>query len=120
MEDKINISKGGRPPLGTNRKSNKVTVAFTDFEFEEIQKMAKDSNRKLSVLIAELAINGKVVPKYSEEDKSFEISLRRFSTNVNTIAKNLNYLSKNYKAEAVVREVQKLTNIINLIDKILK
>lgn len=113
-------TKGGRPALGNRRRHNKITVAFTDTEFKELELKATAANVKISVLVAGLAMHGQVVPKYSEEDKAFEISLKRIANNVNTIAKTLQYFKQNHNQSGVDKEIIKLETVLSSIRTILK
>lgn len=112
---------GGRPKKNdSERKDCKTNVRFTKYEHEKLCEQAKKANMKLPELIRLLVVKGKVVPKYSEEEKQIIRNVATLNNNLNQIAKNLNYFVKNFNMKEVSKQVVRIDDLLNQIDVFLK
>jgi hypothetical protein len=111
---------GGRPALGNSKKQFYVTASFTKDEHEELVNKAEVANVKLAVLVSKLAIKGKVIPRYSVEEKEIIKGIVALNNNLNQLAKNLNYFVNNFNQKEVNKQVIRIDELLDTIDNILK
>lgn len=113
-------SAGGRPALGNSKRQFYVTASFTKDEYENLVKKAEVANVKLAVLVSKLSIKGKVIPRYTVEEKEIIKGIVALNNNLNQLAKNLNYFVKNYNQKEVNKQVIRIDELLDNIDNILK
>ena len=77
---------GGRPKQDIKRESA-TGVRFTKAEYFIVQQKASKAGMKLTTFIREMALNGKVIAKISEEERQFVRQLIGISNNLNQLAK---------------------------------
>lgn len=85
-EIKIPKNKGGRPRKDVTRKQT-TGIRFTKAEHFVITEKAKKAGLKLTTYIREMAINGEVKNRLTDEERGFIRQLIGMSNNLNQVAK---------------------------------
>ena len=104
--------KAGRPAK-TIKKEIRACVRFTRYEYFIIKEKAVEAGINASVYIRQTAINGRMIPRISEEELHFVRQLVGISNNINQVAKICN-------RDGLFEAMQYFENYRNLIDSILK
>ncbi len=107
----------GRPPLGQAKKSNTVTVRFSDSQFDIIDIKASRAGLSRAEYVREGALNAEVTGVLSDEEKMLLHELKKLGPNLNQIAHHANaegYRSVADKAEylldCIAKFILKLKN----------
>lgn len=98
----------GRPPLGQAKKSNTVTVRFSDSQFDIIDIKASRAGMSRSEFVREGALKAEVIGVLSDEEKSLLHELKKLGPNLNQIAHHANaegFRSVADKAENLVDRI---------------
>ena len=119
MDDILEQSTKGRKPKGERKRGKKVTAAFTEKEYKELLQKSEVSKVSVSQLVHDLAVKGKVVQPESKESRDKKIEAIREINNINQIAKNLNYLSKNFQLSLAEKLLKETNEILSKLYKIL-
>ncbi len=98
----------GRPPLGQAKKSNTVTVRFSDSQFDIIDIKASRAGLSRAEYVREGALNAEVTGVLSDEEKMLLYELKKLGPNLNQIAHQAN--AEGYHCAADKAE--------NLVDRI--
>lgn len=108
--------KGGRPKQEVKRASA-TGVRFTKAEFFIVKSKAAKANCKLTEYVRTMAVEGRVIAKFSQEEKEFMRKLTGMANNLNQIAK----LAHKERMLSAVLEIEKIrSNIDQLIKRFCK
>ncbi len=108
----VKKKKAGRPAK-TIKKEIRACVRFTRYEYFIIKEKAAEAGVNASVYIRQTAINGKIIPRLSEDELHFVRQLAGMSSNMNQVAKVCH-------REGLFEAMQYFENYRNHIDHILK
>lgn len=113
-------SATGRPPKSPQElRHKKVTAAFTESEYNRLVKQSEKSRIKLSKLVSQLAVEGQVISKFSDEERRRITELRKFYNSVNQLNKSLNYFKNNLSSFDPKKQNQRLNDVLVLVDNLL-
>ena len=103
---------GGRPKKPVKRET--VTgVRFTKTEYYVVKQKASKAGLKVSIYIRQMALEGKIIARMSEEERHF---VRQFSG----MANNLNQLTKKAHQEGLLTAVLMFEKHKNLVEDLLE
>lgn len=110
----------GRPPKSPSAlRHKKVTAAFTESEYNRLVQQSEQSRIKLSKLVSQLAVEGQVISKFSDEERRTITELRKFYNSVNQLNKSLNYFKNNLSSFDSKKQTQRLNEVLTLVDSLL-
>jgi serine phosphatase RsbU (regulator of sigma subunit) len=92
-------NKGGRPPVGEDKRSFKIDVRFTEAEYRQIEQLEKELGLKKTELVRRkllhegkgLAVNAAVLMNRLD---AISLELSRSGNNINQLARYANRLQK--------------------------
>ncbi|QEM07841.1 MobC family plasmid mobilization relaxosome protein [Mucilaginibacter rubeus] len=92
-------NKGGRPPVGDDRRSFKIDVRFTEAEYRQVERLEKELGLKKTELVRRkllsegkgLAVNAAELMKRLD---AVSLELSRSGNNINQLARYANRLQK--------------------------
>lgn len=103
---------GGRPKKLVKRET--VTgVRFTKIEYYVVKQKASRAGLRISLYIRQMALQGKIISKLSEEE-------RQFVRQLSGMANNLNQLTKKGHQEGLLAAVLMFEKYKNLIEELLE
>jgi predicted DNA binding CopG/RHH family protein len=109
---KTNSKKRGRPAK-TIRKDVRACIRFSKIEYFIIRQKASRAGLKASAYLRDIAINGEVKLRISEEERQFIRQLIGMSN-------NLNQLTKNSYKEGMLKTMLQFEKYRNEFDVLLK
>jgi len=116
QEEKIEIknpkSKGGRPKQPATRQRT-TGIRFSKAEHFVVSEKATKAGLKLTTYIREMAINGEVKNRLTEEERMFVRQLIGMSNNLNQVAKACH-------EEGVLSALRYFEGYRNQLDQLLK
>ena len=104
--------KGGRPAKKIKMEI-RACVRFSKYEYFVIKEKASKTGLSASAYLREIAINGQVKNRLSDEEHKYVRQLIGMANNINQIAKACH-------AEGVLRAMQYFENYRSQIDEVLK
>jgi hypothetical protein len=107
-----NRKKAGRPAK-TNKKEIRTAIGFSKLEYFVIRQKAAKAGIKASAYIREVAINGQVTRRLTDEE-------RQIVRQVIGMAGNLNQLVKNSYKEGMLKTMLYFEAYRNQVDTLLK
>lgn len=113
MEQKRTKNKGGRPALGSAKKTEKVTFNVTEKQHEALVKKATSAGLSLPDYARGMTVNGFVKAVHTEEAQAQRVDFIRLSN-------NLNQLTKQAHIQGVKNLVSRFADAMDEIDVILK
>jgi len=104
---------GGGRPKKTIKRESATGVRFTKAEYFIINQKAIKAGMRVTSYIREIALNGNVTARTSEEE-------RHFIRQLIGISNNLNQLTKKAHKKGLLTEVMHFEKYRNIIDKLLE
>jgi len=102
---------GGRPKKAVKRET--VTgVRFTKAEYYVVKQKASKAGQKISLYIRQMALQGKIIARMSDEE-------RHFVRQLSGMANNLNQLTKKAHQEGLLTAVLMFEKYKNLFEELL-
>ena len=103
-------NKGGRPKQVIKRESA-TGVRFTKAEYFIVKTKAAKSNHKLTEYIRTMAVEGRVIPRFSPEEKETMRKLAGMANNLNQIVR----LAHKERLLSAVLELDKIRTDLDLL-----
>ncbi len=123
----MSINKGGRKRLGESKREHAITLRFNGTELEKVKAILQaynlDYGKRGTVgpFLRKLILNRETIKEKRIPDGISNLSyqINKIGTNINQLAKVVNYKNMRSPNSKLVREIQKASELmLELIDRL--